>query len=162
MVGIPIRDFRPSPKVGFFKTLAHRQMTTRAATDRGHVVTQLVATPEYVECTRGDGDYARRRGWAGRRQRRRRREGRADRRNVNLALRPNALLCKETPAVYLKETFSVPLGSLQRVHFFKRGISYFTAFYQPLHLLMDNFLSLRALKSHFGRFFYAQRETRLF
>ena len=39
--------------------------------------------------------------------------------NVSFALRLNALpvLCRRTPAVFLKETFPVSLGSLQPVHF---------------------------------------------
>ena len=49
-------------------------------------------------------------------------------RNVNLALRHNALLYRQTPAVFLKETFPISLGSLQPVPFLNVTRLIFRAF----------------------------------
>ena len=49
-------------------------------------------------------------------------------RKVILALRLNALLCRQTPAVFLKDTFRISLGSLQPVHFLNVTFLIFRAF----------------------------------
>ena len=43
---------------------------------------------------------------------------------------------------FLKIRFPTSRGSLQPVRFLKRDVSYFGGFYQPLHFLKDNLLSL--------------------
>ena len=48
--------------------------------------------------------------------------------NVNFALRHNALLYRQTPAVFLKETFPISLGSLQPVPFLNVTRLIFRAF----------------------------------
>ena len=45
-----------------------------------------------------------------------------------MALRLNALLCRQTPAVFLEETFPVSLDSLQPVHLLNVAFTTFRAF----------------------------------